>query len=367
MVGSLPRSPPASHPDEEVVAALVVIGGVALEEILGRVEAALALLPVSVEKQLDKIMRQFLWGSSKQKSKKSWVDWKTVYLPKERGGVGIKKLRIMNKKLHAKWIWRYGNEERALWRKVVHHKFGGNQKAFLPNQTSNSVGKSLWSGILKSASAVELNSVIQVNIGDMNLKESEVEDISHLLNLLPNINSNSGSDQRIWQAGNHGFSVAECYKALEDEGLIMFPYKYVWNPRIPQKVVFFTWTLCYNAAPTLDSYKNSIVVNGCLLCKKAAESNQHIFLHCETTRNVIWEWRRKKGAAISIKKWIWDIYPFAIWWAIWIERNDRLFNGRYKTLDSIINGVKTLVFNCCVGRDIFQGYSLNTVWKTGRL
>ncbi|XP_026419393.1 uncharacterized protein LOC113315314 [Papaver somniferum] len=217
---------------------------------------------------------------------------------------------------------------------------------------------------------MELNSIIHVNSGDkclfwkdkwingqslktlfpaLNLKESEVEDVAHLLNLSPIINTNNGPDQRVWLAGNHGFPVAECCKALEDEGLIMFPYKSMWNPRIPQK---------------------------------AAESNQHIFLHCETTRsvwhyflsyyklqwvfqdcvrNTIWKWRRKKGAARSIKKKIWDMYPFAIWWAGWIERNDRLFDDRYNPLDSIIDSVKVFMFNWCVGTDIFQGYPLNTV------
>ncbi|XP_026459983.1 uncharacterized protein LOC113360727 [Papaver somniferum] len=240
----------------------------------------------------------------------------------------------MNKSLHAKWIWRYDNEEKALWRKVVHHKFGGNQKAFFPNQSNNSVGKSPQSGILKSSYAVKSNSTIQVNSGDRNLKESEVEDVALLLNLLPAININSSTDQRVWIACNHGFSVAECYKAPEDEGIIMFPYKSLWNPKIPHKVIFFVCTLCYNAAPTFDCYKNSDVVNGCLLCKRAAETNQDIFLHCDTTRsvwhyflkyyklqwvfqdcvkNTIWEWRKKKGTTRAIRKRIWDIYPFAIW------------------------------------------------------
>lgn len=57
---------------------------------------------------------------------------KKLKLPKEGGGVGIKKLRLMNKSLHAKWIWRYDNEENALWRRIVNHKFGGIERAFLP-------------------------------------------------------------------------------------------------------------------------------------------------------------------------------------------------------------------------------------------
>lgn len=69
------------------------------------------------------------------------------------------------------------------------------------------------------------------------LNDQEIEDVAHHLNLIPAINSDSGGDQRIWQPGNNIFSVASCYKTLEDDGLLVFPYKCIWNPRIPQLFV----------------------------------------------------------------------------------------------------------------------------------
>ncbi|XP_026459936.1 uncharacterized protein LOC113360665 [Papaver somniferum] len=186
---------------------------------------------------------------------------------------------MMNKSLHAKWIWRYGNERKALWRKVVRYKFGGNKKDFLPNSTSKSVGKSLWADILKCRSHVEQNCNMQVNSGDIVLfwkdvwlngqylqvlfpnlyslsrlqdatiqevlnvnagnswnfafcrilKEVEVEDVAHLLDMLSTFNSGVGEDHRIWQ----DFSMSECYKSLEDDGLLVFPHKSLWDPKIP--------------------------------------------------------------------------------------------------------------------------------------
>ncbi|XP_026396975.1 uncharacterized protein LOC113291689 [Papaver somniferum] len=118
------------------------------------------------EKKMDKIMRYFLWGSSNKKTKKSWVGWRNVNLPKEGGGVGIKKLRLMNKALHAKWVWRYGVEDKALWRNIMNQKFGGNPKAFFPNSTTNVVGKRLWTRILKSSSHVLNSTALHINSGD---------------------------------------------------------------------------------------------------------------------------------------------------------------------------------------------------------
>ncbi|XP_026420434.1 uncharacterized protein LOC113316481 [Papaver somniferum] len=307
-----------------------------------------------------------LMGSSKTKSKRSWVAWKTVNLPKERGGVGIKKLRIMNKSY---MLSGYGGMEI----RIMH--YGG--KWLITSLVVNSGHRCLfWKDNWVNGQSLELlfpalykitrkkDATIQdflvissSNSWNLdfcrNLKESEVEDVALLLNLLPPIDINSGPDQRVWVAGNNSFSVAACCKALEEDGLIIFPYKSVWNPKIPQKVIFFIWILCYNDAPTFDSYKNSYVVNGCLLCKKAAETNQHIFLHYDTTRlvwhyflkyyklqwvfqdcvkNIIWEWRKKKATSTSIRKRIWDMHQFAIWWEIWMERNERCFNGKYKPM-----------------------------------
>ncbi|XP_026416556.1 uncharacterized protein LOC113311992 [Papaver somniferum] len=150
----------------------------------------------------------------------------------------------MNRALHAKWIWRYGKEEKALWRKVVNHKFGGNPKVFFPS-SNNKPMRILWASILKSNSTVVQNSVLKVNNGDkvlfwrdiwLNghapmmlfpalfklsrnkdatiqemlmmsghdtwnfafsrlLNDQEIEDVAHLLNLIPAINSDSGGNQ----------------------------------------------------------------------------------------------------------------------------------------------------------------------------
>ncbi|XP_026378165.1 uncharacterized protein LOC113272563 [Papaver somniferum] len=108
-------------------------------------------IPSSVEKQLDNIMRCFLWGADK---KMGWVGWNKVNLSKQRGGVGVKRLRLIDRDLHAKWIWRYNTERKAFRRSIINQKFGGSKDALLPNDSKTSVetsvGKSFWHGISSS-------------------------------------------------------------------------------------------------------------------------------------------------------------------------------------------------------------------------
>ncbi|XP_026383684.1 uncharacterized protein LOC113279200 [Papaver somniferum] len=242
----------------------------------------------------------------------------------------------MNRALHAKWVWRYEKEKKALWRSIIHQKFGGHVDALVPNDCSKPVGKILWTGILKSKPIVQLSRNKHATVGEMMeftegnqawnlnfsrvLKNDEVDMVANLLQLISNPHiAENGDDTIIWIPGN-AFSVRSCYLALQDDGFLRFPYKSIWNPIIPMKVIFFAWYFCYNAAPTLDSIGKSIVINACILCKKAPETNTHLFLHREETgklwnfffnsfkthwvfgidvRTTMWEWCRKKRKSLK--------------------------------------------------------------------
>ena len=52
------------------------------------------------------------------------VKWSTVCANKRNGGLGVRDLSMLNRALLCKWIWRFANEKNALWRNVIHWKFG---------------------------------------------------------------------------------------------------------------------------------------------------------------------------------------------------------------------------------------------------
>ena len=76
-----------------------------------------AALPTHVCEKLDKINRDFLWGSSPEKRKMHLVGWSKIIKSKEEGGLGIQAARAKNIALLAKLSWRLYQEKDSLWTK----------------------------------------------------------------------------------------------------------------------------------------------------------------------------------------------------------------------------------------------------------
>ena len=71
------------------------------------------LLPNKVLEGIDRVNRNFLWGSAENKRKLHWVGWKKVTRLKEEGGLGLQTAKGRNRALLAKLNWRFHNEDKA--------------------------------------------------------------------------------------------------------------------------------------------------------------------------------------------------------------------------------------------------------------
>jgi hypothetical protein len=75
-------------------------------------------IPAGVAHRLEKLQREFLWNGMEGESKFHLVRWTKICEPIRNGGLAIRDLRRFNRALLGKWLWRYGTEREALWRRV---------------------------------------------------------------------------------------------------------------------------------------------------------------------------------------------------------------------------------------------------------
>jgi hypothetical protein len=82
-------------------------------------------IPVLFWKQIRRIQREFLWGCRRGQRKVNWIKWDVVCLPKKKGGLGVRDVRVVNISLLTKWRWRLLVDDNMVWKEVLKSKYGG--------------------------------------------------------------------------------------------------------------------------------------------------------------------------------------------------------------------------------------------------
>jgi hypothetical protein len=70
--------------------------------------------------------KRMVWHEIDGKNRYHMVNWRTVCLPKDCGGLGVLDLATMNKSLLCKWLWRLENTE-GTWQQLLTRKYLHNQ------------------------------------------------------------------------------------------------------------------------------------------------------------------------------------------------------------------------------------------------
>ncbi|KAL9437498.1 hypothetical protein AB3S75_023377 [Citrus x aurantiifolia] len=100
-------------------------------------------LPRSITLKLDQLCRRFIWSGSAEHHKMSLLNWNMVCTPKSKGGLGFKKLEIMNQALIMKDNWSLITEPNKLSNQVLATKYGV-QLDEVPTHLPTRYGSPLW-------------------------------------------------------------------------------------------------------------------------------------------------------------------------------------------------------------------------------
>ena len=112
-----------------------------------------------------------------------------------------------------------------------------------------------------------------------------------------------GPDKVCWKpARNRGFQVRGYYSSFYPPTLVSFPWRMIWQLKVPPRVAFFSWSASLGKVLTTNNLRKRwvIVLDWCYMCKRCGESVDHLLLHC----SIAWE------------LWSLVFYLFGIQWAM---------------------------------------------------
>lgn len=124
------------------------------------------------------------------------------------------------------------------------------------------------------------------------------------------------------------------------------------------------------------------LTNICLLCYGDAESIHHILIHCPFVTDIWNAMMHKfdmnlvilsnittllsswKTRAFNLKgKVIWSMVPVAVWWSMWRERNNRVFENAAEPLIQVFRKAKNLlIFWARRCKDCADDFRVGLLW-----
>ncbi|GLJ44142.1 hypothetical protein SUGI_0920540 [Cryptomeria japonica] len=80
-------------------------------------------LPQAIGKNLDNMLRKFVWEGAKDTSRVPLINWEMMCFHKESGGATLRKMDLQNVTLGAKISWKMYREPQKLWCKIFQKKY----------------------------------------------------------------------------------------------------------------------------------------------------------------------------------------------------------------------------------------------------
>ncbi|CAN1162506.1 Putative ribonuclease H protein At1g65750 [Linum perenne] len=296
-----------------------------------------AVIPSTTYEEIDRRIRNFVWGTTAESRKICLVAWDKVCLPKEKGGLGLRLARQLNRAFITKLAFTFIKEKDKLWVKVLQHKYFREDESGMARRNLRSMSP-LWKGIIcewetmlaGSKSAVRdgmetwfwtsnwVDSDLQLlDYADTSSPEFDISstvasmvtregqwDFHKLDRLLapeaveavagmtpPNVNR--GPDDWVWGLEATGwFSIKSAYNLICSSA--QFPdsrvWKEVWKWNGPNRIKHFLW-LASNDKLLTNSARRRRGMGGdglCSWCGLEEETSLHVLRDCEFAKET-WE------------------------------------------------------------------------------
>ncbi|XP_075670193.1 uncharacterized protein LOC142639955 [Castanea sativa] len=239
-----------------------------------------------VSDNIDRVNKNFLWGSFESSKKMHWIGREKVTKPKGEGGLGLQTTKERNISLLVKLNWRFQTEADSLWAKVIKSKYCSQQR--LRSRISDKLPCSQLRSSKAGGSRV-------LPLESEKLKIRDVFDeirwnwdlIPFVLRLnckkeiqaIPFALTTRSQDRLAWVGAKHGdFDLHNAYRLAGNLGSVEpFHRKWVWDLKTLPRIHFFLWKCCHNSVRVRERLAaRGISTNvTCPLCQSGVETISH--------------------------------------------------------------------------------------------
>jgi ribonuclease HI len=285
-------------------------------------------LPVRTCSKLDKLNRDFLWGSSSDRKRMHMVGWEKVCKPKDKGGLGLYSTKSRNIALLAKLNWRVMEDADALWAKTLISKYC--PSGILDDRLrSRRSGSSNWKGLKVGHETFRKGLRWVVNnghgvsfwhdlwVGDRPLRclvqgpLSPIEDSLRVCDVIEGVSmwdlskislslplntceaikatsvcpSRPLADRCVWDSSGGEFNIKKAYSIAyntQSECTKLKPSDWIWKVRTNPRIQFFIWQCYHLSVPVRDTLA-SRGINIPTFCPRCSGSNEtliHLLRDC---------------------------------------------------------------------------------------
>lgn len=271
--------------------------------------------PKWVIKRIDKMRRDFLWKGEEPENVKpgtSLVNWQTICVPRDLGGLGILDLERFSSALRVRWLWIRWHDRNRPWNEMdlpcntkdmqlfqacTQITIGNGQKIFfwkdnwLEGMCPKEIAPNLfWLARRKNKN---LQTELDNNHWVYSFREIDngeaIHELVQLGNLLSHIQlSPQNEDSIIWKRTSTGtYSAQSAYKFQFITYQQDHTFRANWKAQALPKQRFFGWLVLHKRALTVE---NLLIRHWecdwiCLLCRSAFENTKHLFRECDFTRS----------------------------------------------------------------------------------
>ncbi|CAN1146372.1 Putative ribonuclease H protein At1g65750 [Linum perenne] len=324
-----------------------------------------SVLPATTCEAIDKIIRDFVWGSTEEQRKTHLIAWERVCLPKDAGGLSLKLSRLLNRAYMTKLAFGFFKYSDKLWVRVLQAKYfreTDHGLVLCSFSSQSAIWKGLareWQVILCGARSAIRNgrdtlmwTARWVDSGDQLIDwmrdDASTPDIDErVVEYVDSDEQNKGDDQWVWGGGGERdgkFSIKSAYNLICDLPTVPDPdpWEVLWKWKGPNRIRCFLWLAASNRLLTnAQRHRRNMTQDAsCPLCNHSDESVTHVLRDCSFAREV---WTRLAVFDTADPLWTSDTAAWVFHhlrsgnglifgvtcWQLWKLRNERIFTDSH--------------------------------------